>query len=103
MKTSIKLITFGMMLFILNGCDQSSDKTDDSDNNQAPSTDVGTVKSNPLNDVYWGDTHLHTDLSMDAGAFGNRIGMDEAYRFALGEEVTSSSGLEAKLSRPLDL
>jgi hypothetical protein len=91
-----------MMLFILNGCDQSSDKTDDPDSNQEPTTNVSTVKSNPLNDVYWGDTHLHTDLSMDAGAFGNRIGMDEAYRFALGEEVTSSSGLEAKLSRPLD-
>lgn len=52
--------------------------------------------------VYWGDTHLHTDLSMDAGAFGNRIGMDEAYKFARGEEVTSSTGLKAKLSRPLD-
>ena len=52
--------------------------------------------------VYFGDTHLHTELSMDAGAFGNRIGLDEAYRFAKGEEVTSSSGLTAKLSRPLD-
>ena len=48
--------------------------------------------------VYFGDTHLHTELSMDAGAFGNRIGLDEAYRFAKGEEVTSSSGLTAKLS-----
>jgi len=52
--------------------------------------------------VYWGDTHLHTDLSMDAGAFGNRIGMDEAYKFARGEEVTSTTGLKTKLSRPLD-
>jgi hypothetical protein len=52
--------------------------------------------------VYWGDTHLHTSLSMDAGAFGNRLGLDEAYRFARGEEVTSSSGVPAKLSRPLD-
>ncbi len=52
--------------------------------------------------VYWGDTHLHTDLSMDAGAFGNRIGMDEAYKFARGEEVTSTTGIKTKLSRPLD-
>jgi len=102
MKTSIKLITFVMMLFILNGCDQSSDKTDDPDSNQEPITNESTVQSNSLNNLYWGDTHLHTDLSMDAGAFGNRIGMDEAYRFALGEEVTSSTGLKAKLSRPLD-
>jgi hypothetical protein len=50
----------------------------------------------------WGDTHLHTALSMDAGAFGNRLGLEEAYRFARGDEVTTSTGLPAKLSRPLD-
>ncbi len=52
--------------------------------------------------MFWGDTHLHTALSIDAGAFGNRLGLDEAYRFARGEEVTSSTGLKVKLSRPLD-
>jgi hypothetical protein len=52
--------------------------------------------------MFWGDTHLHTAYSMDAGAFGNRIGLDEAYRFARGEEVTTATGLKAKLSRPLD-
>ncbi len=52
--------------------------------------------------VYWGDTHLHTDISMDAGAFGNRLGLDEAYRFARGEEVESTSGGPVRLSRPLD-
>ncbi len=50
----------------------------------------------------WGDSHLHTDISMDAGAFGNRLGLDAAYQFARGEEVTSSSGIPARLSRPLD-
>ena len=52
--------------------------------------------------VYWGDTHLHTDISMDAGAFGNRLGLDEAYRFARGEEVNSTSAGPVRLSRPLD-
>ncbi len=52
--------------------------------------------------VYWGDTHLHTALSMDAGAFGNRLGLDEAYRFARGDEVKASNGVPVKLSRPLD-
>jgi hypothetical protein len=52
--------------------------------------------------VFWGDTHLHTSLSIDAGAFGNRLGLDEAYRFARGDEVTTSTGLKARLSRPLD-
>jgi hypothetical protein len=50
----------------------------------------------------WGDTHLHTSVSFDAGAFGNRLGVPEAYRFARGEEIISSTGVPAKLSRPLD-
>jgi len=52
--------------------------------------------------VFWGDTHLHTGLSVDAGLFGARLGLDEAYRFARGEEVIASSGQPAKLGRPLD-
>ena len=52
--------------------------------------------------VYWGDTHLHTSYSMDAGAFGARLGPADAYRFARGEEVVSSTGQRVKLSRPLD-
>jgi hypothetical protein len=50
----------------------------------------------------WGDTHLHTGLSFDAGAFGNRLGIEEAYRFARGEEVVASTGVRVRLSRPLD-
>ena len=50
----------------------------------------------------FGDTHLHTAASFDAGAFGARLGARDAYRFARGEEVTASSGQPAKLSRPLD-
>ncbi len=50
----------------------------------------------------WGDTHVHTELSMDAGAFGARLGPADAYRFGKGEEVISSTGQRVKLSRPLD-
>jgi len=53
-------------------------------------------------EVFWGDTHVHTGMSMDAGAFGARLTPADAYRFARGEQVTSSSGQPAKLSRPLD-
>ena len=52
--------------------------------------------------VFWGDTHLHTSSSTDAGMMGNRLGPEEAYKFARGEVVTSSGGLSAKLQRPLD-
>ena len=50
----------------------------------------------------WGETHLHTGYSMDAGLFGNRTLHETGYRFALGEEVMASSGQPVKLSRPLD-
>jgi hypothetical protein len=52
--------------------------------------------------VYWGDTHLHTGMSMDAGAFGARLMPEDAYRFARGEELTSSTGQLVRLDRPLD-
>jgi hypothetical protein len=52
--------------------------------------------------VFFGDTHLHTGNSLDAGAFGARLLPEDAHRFARGEELTSSTGLQVKLSRPLD-
>ncbi|MCG8536642.1 MAG: DUF3604 domain-containing protein, partial [Pseudomonadales bacterium] len=59
------------------------------------------AKPHPQN-VYWGDTHLHTSFSMDAGAFGNRLGPEKAYEFARGDEVVASMGQKARLVRPLD-
>ena len=52
--------------------------------------------------LLWGETHLHTKLSMDARAFGNRLDQRDAYRAARGEEIMSSSGQLVRLSRPLD-
>jgi hypothetical protein len=50
----------------------------------------------------WGDTHLHTSNSLDARAFGVTLDPEQAYRFARGEEITTSHGLKVRLSRPLD-
>jgi uncharacterized protein DUF3604 len=52
--------------------------------------------------VFFGDTHVHTGASMDAGAFGARLGPEEAFRFARGEEMTAANGMKVKLARPLD-
>ena len=87
----------------------------------ADTSDVGTASKEELDAVYgtqkpyspyvghdyptqpfFGDTHLHTSFSFDAGAFGARITPSDAYRFARGEQVTSSTGQPVKLSRPLD-
>ena len=60
------------------------------------------VERNYPTKVYWGDTHLHSTLSHDAFHNGNRLNPDDAYRFAKGETVVSSSGQEVRLRRPLD-
>ena len=53
--------------------------------------------------VYWGDTHLHTTYSPDAGLVGNvKLTPADAFRFARGEEVEAHNGMMAKLNRPLD-
>ena len=52
--------------------------------------------------VYFGDIHLHSDWSTDAGMVGATLGPDEAYRASMGEEVTAYSGYRFKLIRPLD-
>jgi Protein of unknown function (DUF3604) len=49
----------------------------------------------------WGDQHLHTSWSFDAG-FVCTLGVDEALKFARGEQVKSTFGVPAQLSRPLD-
>jgi hypothetical protein len=50
----------------------------------------------------WGDQHLHTSWSPDAVGGGTRVDPETAYRFARGEEVTSSTGQKVRLARPLD-
>jgi hypothetical protein len=54
------------------------------------------------NNIYWGDTHLHTKNSPDAYLFGVRVSPETALRFARGEQVTATHGLPVKLVRPLD-
>jgi hypothetical protein len=79
--------------------------------NQAPTregvTNVSRAQFSPYaghsfpTRVLWGDTHLHTAVSVDAGTMC-RLGQEEALRFARGEEITTTGGLRARLSRPLD-
>lgn len=97
MKALVCLL-FTLALFSCTG-DKKSDST--GDNTPAQAEDAATDKGYP-SQVYFGDTHLHTALSMDAGAFGNRLGMDEAYQFARGDEVTSTTGIKTRLQKPLD-
>lgn len=61
------------------------------------------VASSKPTRVFWGDTHLHTNLSADAFFGGNQsMSPDLAYRFARGETVVTQGGIKARLDRPLD-
>jgi len=112
----IKYVSIAALVSFISACDkqQAADKSGAS---EVQTKNVATVLvdaragrkqySPYINDtypdnVYYGDTHLHTSYSTDAGFFGNRLVPDAAYRFAKGEVVTASSGLKTNLLRPLD-
>ena len=52
--------------------------------------------------VYWGDLHVHTELSFDAYAFGSTATTRDAYQFAKGQPLTLANGSVARIDRPLD-
>jgi len=54
------------------------------------------------NQIFFGDTHVHTAFSADAGLVGANLTPDDAFRYARGEIVTSNTGIRARLARPLD-
>lgn len=90
---------------VLGVCLSASIAQDASETKQ-PSADYyyspAANQTNPTN-VYWGDTHLHTNMSVDANGMGNRaLSPDVAYRFAKGERVRAHNGQMVRLRRPLD-
>jgi hypothetical protein len=67
-----------------------------------PQAAIYQAAPNPDMNLYWGELHLHTSESFDATLFGNSIGIEDAYRFAKGEPLSSPGGELMQLSRPLD-
>lgn len=64
------------------------------------------AQRNPLNNVFFGDLHVHTQNSFDAWVFDVRNRPEDAYRFAKGAPLDLFEGTEAarqlQLDRPLD-
>lgn len=60
------------------------------------------VNQNFPTKVLFGDVHVHTGLSGDAGGGGTRLMPRDAYRFARGEQVTSNTGQPVRISQPYD-
>jgi len=106
---SLRISLLSVVAFAMSPCAQAQFDAG------APDDDSGLAKVHGQQALYspyagrnfptrplFGDTHLHTAYSFDAGTFGARLGPRDAYQFARGEEVTSSTGQRLKLSRPLD-
>ena len=97
---SITSPTAAVLLLLAAGC--ATPLESEESVSQATAAGGAAVPVNPERDVYFGDLHIHTMLSMDAYyLFGTRLGPEDAYRFARGEEVMYM-GEPIRRRRPLD-
>ncbi len=103
MKTRHLLLALTLTTTLLAGAVSAQDAVPQPDDVKPPPKSYSPFagETYPKN-VYWGDTHLHTSNSFDAGFINYRVGPEEAFRFARGEEVTANNGMAVKLVRPLD-
>ncbi|MDW3221621.1 MAG: DUF3604 domain-containing protein [Paracoccaceae bacterium] len=60
------------------------------------------AEQNPMRNAYFGETHMHTAMSLDAYIGGARLMPSDALSFARGNEVTMPNGIKKQLPRPLD-
>lgn len=95
-----QLFTCIFFITILAAC-QADKSAENKDSTVTTPVVQKEITKNPNNNLYWGDTHLHTTNSPDAFAFGARLTPDDALRFAKGETI-ESEGRELQLDRPLD-
>ena len=88
-------------LLVLAGCSKTeTEKATGAEATAAPETAVAETAYPER--AYFGDTHVHTGWSADAGQDGAVTSPEDAFRFASGEEVTSNTAQKVKLSRPMD-
>jgi len=109
MRTKTSIISLISLLLLLTACQQQASKKEGPEIKEylaAPT--VTPSHSQYANDdiprnLYWGDTHLHTNLSPDANLQGNtKLGPADAFRLAMGKKVTAHNGMAVQLYRPLD-
>ncbi len=97
MRRVSMILAASVMAMTVAGCDREKTRSIFGRDDETKIIDTAYPEN-----VYFGDTHLHTSNSSDAFAFGVRLGPEEALRFASGKKVTATMGMKAKLSRPLD-
>ena len=101
--TVLVFSTAACFLFALGSFAQDVPRPTDEKLKELKSIDYSPYpQQNFPNQVFFGETHLHTSFSTDAGMIGNTLGPDEAFRIARGQPFVSSMGVPGRLSRPFD-
>ena len=97
------LITATTVFFTISAQSQDIPRPTDEQISNLKSIDYSPYPQQKFpNKVYFGETHLHTSFSTDAGMVGNTLGPEDAYRITRGEPFVSSMGVPGQLSRPFD-
>lgn len=103
-RKALALLLIGASVVTLAGCgqkrtDQAQGRTD---SGSATTAGPAMAEGNRPTRAYFGDTHVHTGWSADAGLDGAILTPEDAFRFARGDAVKSNTGQTAKLAKPLD-
>lgn len=107
-KNGVGVLKITLLASVLSACAQPEGErlvvlpVDEGDKTPTNNSFAEEIASNPLNNAYFGDTHIHTELSFDAYLFGTRRTPDDAYLFAKGAGIEHASGFEMKMQKPLD-
>ncbi len=93
-----------ILCLFLYSCTNSTENKDTTTSATPKTISNKEVSKNPNKNLYWGDTHIHTNYSSDAFLFGTIMASpDDAYRFAKGEVMTyPPTGEKIQIKRPLD-
>ncbi|MCB1685638.1 MAG: DUF3604 domain-containing protein, partial [Pseudomonadales bacterium] len=92
------------ILLLLSACTEDAAAPPPSTPAPAAKTPAPTaaITANPERNAYFGDLHVHTQLSFDAFIFGTRSTPDTAYEYAKGAALAHPGGFDMRLKKPLD-
>ncbi len=101
-RLNLGWLWLGLGALAIAGCSKPAEKVTESTAAAVVAESPAAVEVTYPTRAFFGDTHVHTGWSADAGLDGAVTSPEDAFRMARGEEVKSNTGQMAKLRRPLD-
>ena len=99
----VEVVFYALSGFVLLiACETTENRGAESapDSGTAAVEELAEALRNPLKDAYFGDLHIHSSWSLDAFAFGVRVGPEDAYHYARGGEIDHISGKRIRMHGP---